>query len=93
LLAGATRSAGPVSRADRFHQSASSNSGVCLAVLFIGIAIGQPLTGGTKIDIVRADIDEVPPFRLELEVIGFGRRDRDARLLARHHEHEPPQRQ
>ena len=44
----------------------------CLAVLFIGIAIGQPLTGGTKIDIVRADIDEVPPFRLELEVIGFG---------------------
>ena len=22
--------------------------------------------------IVRADIDEVPPFRLELEVIGFG---------------------
>ena len=68
-MAGATRSAGPISRADRFHQSASSNSGV---VLFIGMAIGQPLTGGTKIDIVRADIDEVPPFRLELEVIGFG---------------------
>jgi hypothetical protein len=67
-LAGATRSAGPVSRADRFHQSASSNSGVvsCRPLHW------YTLTGGTKIDIVRADIDEVPPFRLELEVIGFG---------------------
>jgi hypothetical protein len=34
--------------------------------------LAQPLTGGTKIDIVRADIDEVPPFRLELAAIGFG---------------------
>jgi hypothetical protein len=29
-------------------------------------------TAAHRRDIVRADIDEVPPFRLELEVIGFG---------------------
>ena len=49
----------------------------CLAVLFIGVAIGQLLTGRATVDVVRGNINEVllaePSFGIDAEVIGFGK--------------------
>src|SRR6266481_7232441 len=60
----------------------------CLAVLLVCITIGQPLTGGTKIDIVLGDIDEVllaePPFGLGTRGHRLREIDRYAGLLTGH---------
>jgi len=57
-----------------------------LAIFDAGKTIGQPLSGGTAIDILDRDIDEVllaeAPFRLGARGLRLGQRNRDTGLLA-----------
>src|SRR5205814_6707308 len=59
----------------------------CLAFLFIGVAIGSLLTRGTKIRVVRGDIDEVLLAKATFGVDARGhwlrQIDRDTGFLAR----------
>ena len=54
----------------------------CLAVFYVGVVIGELLTGGAKVDVVSGDIDEIllaePPFGVDARCHRLRQIDRDA---------------